>query len=311
MSTTFDIIIPTYNNADELQRCIEGIARQTFRSFRVLLCIDGESPRVRQLLASLSVAFEYMVLSHPGNAHRGRNATRNLALPHLRAPLLAMLDSDIIPAPTWLEEHYHILKSRDCVSLGDVRYLNAAENPWARYLQSRGKNKYRDGQQIPSYYLATGNLAMPTRYFVAVGGQDEKMYYWGGGDTEFALRLYKAYQLPVIFNARAIGYSYMNKMLAEALEHYRTFGRENLPYIVARHPDERRIFGVEYLRGNRWRDRLLRALALSPLPRLLLRLIPNRLPYLERAIIHFAVFSAIAEGWMTRRFPDSKEVATR
>lgn len=309
MSTTFDIIIPTFDNADELQRCIEGIAQQTFRSFRVLICIDGESPRVRELVASLHVAFDYVAVGHPDNAHRGRNATRNLALPHLRAPFLAMLDSDIVPAPTWLEEHYRILRHRECVSLGDVRYINAAENPWARYLQSRGKNKYCDGQQVPYYYLATGNLAMPTRYFVALGGQDERMYQWGGGDTEFALRLYKAYCLPVLFNARAVGYSNMNKKLSEALEQFRIFGRENLPYIVARHPDERRIFGVGYLRGTRLRDRLLRALALSPLPRLLLRLVPNRIAYLERAIIHFAVFCAIAEGWLHHRLPASREVA--
>lgn len=311
MSITFDVIVPTYENADELGACLEGLQRQTFTSFRVLVCIDGESLSVRELLKKLHLpGMESLVLSHPGNAHRGRNATRNLALPHIRAPFLAMIDSDIVPAPQWLAEHYRVLKQTDCVSLGDVRYINVQENPWARYLQRRGKNKYRDGQQVPPYYLATGNLALPSRYFLELGGQDEHMRGYGGGDTEFALRLEQRFAVPVIFNARAAAYSRMNKTLPQALQQLEQFGAENLPYIAKQHPNERRIFGLQHLMGTRLRDRLLRRLAHSPLPRWLGGLVPNPIPPLERAVVHFLVFSAIARGW-ERHHRQRQEVATQ
>jgi GT2 family glycosyltransferase len=300
MSATFDVIVPTYDNPDELAACLQGLAQQSLESFRVLLCIDGESAGVRRLLGTLSLPFELVVLSHPGNAHRGRNATRNLALGELRAPLLAMLDSDIVPSPDWLDQHYRLLSQQRCISLGDIRYTNTGDNVWARYIQTRGKNKYRHGERVPYYYLTTGNVAMPSDCFRRLGGQDEAMRSYGGGDTELAIRLHKTFELPVIFNARALGWSTMNKTLDTALAQMRAFGSENLPYILGKHPDVRDIFGVQYLLGKRLRDRLLRGLALSPLPDVLLRMVPNRIAPLERAIVHFAVFSAIARGWNDR-----------
>lgn len=301
MSWTFDIIIPTYENAAELDRCLEGLELQTFDSFRVLICIDGNSAAVRDLLAHRRLPFAHRILSHTGYQHRGRNATRNLALPHLEAPFLAMLDSDVVPTPTWLIEHYRLLCYRECASVGNIRYLDTAENVWARYIQFRGKNKYHHGQQIPHYYLTTGNLALPTHFFLALGGQDERMRGYGGGDTEFALRLEKVFGLPVIFNADALGYSTMNKTLDQALAQMEEFGAINLPLLLTLHPDERRIFGLKHLLGTRWRDRALRRIAQSGLPDWLVRLLPFPIPSIERAIVHFAVFSAIARGWEHHR----------
>ncbi|MCX7929196.1 MAG: glycosyltransferase [Chlorobi bacterium] len=300
MSVTFDVIVPTYDNPDELAACLDGLAQQTFRNFRVLLCIDGESPGVRRLVERTSFPFDVVVLSHPALAHRGRNATRNLALTAIRSPLLAMLDSDVVPSPRWLDEHYALLRQDCCISLGDIRYTNTQDNVWARYIQTRGKNKYHHRDRVPYYYFTTGNVALASKYFVQVGGQDEHMRSYGGGDTELAIRLQKAFTLPVIFNAQAVGWSHMNKTLVQALEQLQQFGGENLPYIVGKHPEVREIFGVEYLRGQRIRDRLLRMLARSPMPDVLLRCVPNPIAPVERAIIHFAVFSAIARGWMYR-----------
>lgn len=310
MSVRFDVIIPAYENAQEVQACLEGLQQQTVSSFRVLLCIDGASLAVRRLVERIGLpGTDSLLLGHPGNAHRGRNATRNLALKHIRAPLLAMLDSDIVPAPDWLYQHEQLLDHAWCVSLGDVRYTNADNNPWARYLQRRGKNKYGDRQPVPAYYLATGNLAMPSHLFVDIGGQDERMRGYGGGDTEFALRLEKRFGVPVLFNARAVGYSRMNKTLDQALAQLEQFGAENLPFILQQHPDERRIFGLRYLLGTRLHDRLLRQLARSDLSRWLCALVPNPIPPLERAIIHFAAFSAIARGWERRPAEDSAAAA--
>ncbi|MDW8075401.1 MAG: glycosyltransferase [Bacteroidota bacterium] len=308
---TFDIIVPTYENPDELRACLAGLGMQTFRLFRVFICIDGESNNVRRLLTEIDLPFPHCILSHMHNAHQGRNATRNLALPYVAAPFLAMLDSDIVPEPTWLEEHYRLLQQQPCVSVGDVRYTNADENIWARYIQTRGKNKYRHGEHIPAYYFTTGNVALPTAVFVALGGQDARMHSYGGGDTEFALRLEKHFALPVLFNARAVGNARMNKSLAQALAQYEQFGAENLPYILSKHPGEQRIFGVQYLQGQRWRDRMLRLLALSPLSQWLLQLVPLPIRPLERAIVHFAVFSAIARGWTRRKHWEAQEVAAQ
>ncbi len=310
MNWTFDVIVPTFDNARELSECLDGLEKQTFSSFRVLICIDGESPTVRQLLAQRRLPFPHEVLSHANHEHRGRNATRNLALPHITAPLVAMLDSDVVPAPTWLAEHYEFLRTSKCVSVGDIRYVNSHENVWARYIQHRGKNKYRHCDLIPYYYLTTGNVALPSRFYLELGGQDEQMTSYGGGDTEFALRLHKTFRVPVLFNTAALGYSAMNKTLAQALAQMEEFGRVNLPYIAVKHPDQHHIYGLRYLIGTRWIYRVIRRIAQTKLSSLFVGLLPLPFARLERMIVHFAVFSAIVRGWERHRF-ETLERATR
>lgn len=39
----FDIIIPTYNNYEELKNCLVAFEHQTIKNFRVFVCIDGST----------------------------------------------------------------------------------------------------------------------------------------------------------------------------------------------------------------------------------------------------------------------------
>ena len=205
--SAIDVIIPTYNNPEELERCLRGFCYQTFEDFRLLICIDGSFEKTDPVLHSSEFPFPLEILKHPEGERRGRNATRNLAIPHLKASILVTLDSDMVPDVTLLEHHFQLISEKDCVSLGQVVYANRDTNSWADYIQTRGMNKYRNREVLPPYYLTTGNAAMPARYFIELGGQDASMIHYGGGDTEFAYRLNRAFNPPVIFNAKAVAFS--------------------------------------------------------------------------------------------------------
>jgi glycosyltransferase involved in cell wall biosynthesis len=205
---TFDIVIPTYNNLSELLQCLEGFKEQTFQDFRILVCVDGSTDKTESVLKKTDFPFSMKILKHPKNVHLGRNATRNLILPHLTARFLVTIDSDMVPASDFLQQHYRLLSQSACISQGKVVYLNKRSNSWADYIQSRGKNKYSHGETLPYYYLTTGNSAMPVHVFKEIGGQDAAMTKYGGGDTELAYRLYQAFRLPVIYNARAVSNSH-------------------------------------------------------------------------------------------------------
>ena len=131
MNALFDIIIPTYNNRDELLACMNGFEQQTMKDFRLLICIDGSTDDTIESiehLCSLST-LQIEILQHHDRVNHGRNATRNLALPHIKAEYLAFLDSDAIPAPDFLEQHLTILRKGFCISAGDLIYTNADTKP--------------------------------------------------------------------------------------------------------------------------------------------------------------------------------------
>lgn len=300
-SWNIEVLIPTYNNLHELQECIAGLQQQQYKSFRAIVCIDGSTDGSKEWLEAIAaeVAFPLLILEHPDGKNHGRNPTRNLALPHLQAQYLCFLDSDVVPSPQLLAEHLRLLQQHDDrgVSVGDIRYTNARQNAWAAYTQTRGKNKYPDGTQIPYYYLTTGNCAHATEYFLRLGGQDAHITRYGGGDTEYAIRLYKAHTLPVFFNARAFGESEMNKSLETALQQMEEFGRTNLHYIQHKHPDVEEIFGLSLLKGKSLHSRFLRLLMHKPLAALCAYLVPYLPAAVSNTLLNYCVITRIAAGW--------------
>ncbi|MFM8179145.1 MAG: glycosyltransferase family 2 protein [Candidatus Kapaibacterium sp.] len=297
MSTVFDIIVPTFDNRDELEACLEGFVRQTFTSFRVLVCVDGSTDGTQEWLATRTYPFPLAVLCHPDGRNHGRNATRNLALPLLEAPLLCFVDSDLVPAADLLERHHAVLQGRDCVSVGDVAYTDAATNVWAAYSQSRGKNKYPGGSEIPHYYLATGNCAQRTEHFLAVGGQDAGMSRYGGGDTEYALRLHAKTGLPVVFTSHARCTGNMNRTLDAAMSLFEECGRTNLRVIHERHPSETRVFYLHRLTGRGWSDRMFRAVLRPRVERILRTMAPHLPLPLAVPCINYCIITRLWMGW--------------
>jgi cellulose synthase/poly-beta-1,6-N-acetylglucosamine synthase-like glycosyltransferase len=230
-----DVIVPTYNNLVELQRCLESVD-PTDPLGRVLVCVDGSTDGTLEHLGRATYEFELVTLQHPDGMNHGRAATRNLALLHLRAPFVLLLDSDMRFAPGALEKHLSVLRARRCVSVGAVRYENAGQSLWARYLMTRGTNKRLPGSDARPLDFVTANSAMRTEDLLAVGGFDETLSGYGGEDTELALRLHQR-GITFVFNSDAVATSVETKSVDAALDELRRYGATNLRTTRARHPE--------------------------------------------------------------------------
>ena len=266
MKHAIDIIIPTYNNCEELQLCLKGFEQQSFNDFRIIVCVDGSTDNTIDYLQIFKghSKVDLLVVHHADGLNHGRNATRNLALPHLNSDFLLLCDSDAIPRSNFVQCHFDVLSIKECISVGDLEYSNANSNLWAAYLHTRGKRKYSPNDEVPFHYATTGNMGLKTEWFISLGGQDEAMRTYGGGDTEFAYRLRKQYNAPVIYNRSAIADSTMTKTIEFALNQMEEFGRINLPYIRKKHPNFNEIYKVGLLDGTDVKSRLFRLL-LNPL----------------------------------------------
>jgi len=295
----FDVIIPTYKNLEELKRCVQAFGKQTYRNFRILVCVDGPSEGVLEYLSTAKFSFPFKVLMHKGGKRKGRNVTRNLALNHLESKYLLMFDSDIVPASDLLEKHLALLERKNCISLGDVVYTNASENILADYIQARGKGKYKNGQVIPSYYLATQNVAFESQYFIQVGGQDPDMVTYGGGDIEFGYRMEKMFRLPVIYNKEAAGYAEWNKSLDFVLGQMEEFGAVNLHKIRKKYPELREVFRFDLVESKNLRSRFVRFFLRETISKAVKEMVPPSPRLIRRLLIHYLFFWSIYKGYVS------------
>jgi glycosyltransferase involved in cell wall biosynthesis len=95
---TFDLVVATIGRAQELDRLLGSLGRQTHKDFRVLVVDQNDDDRVERILRGhASLDLERL------RAPSGLSRARNVALPHLRADLVAFPDDDCVYADDLLE----------------------------------------------------------------------------------------------------------------------------------------------------------------------------------------------------------------
>ncbi len=144
------VIIPNYNRADCLERCLDSLAAQTFNDFEVLICDDGSTDNseevVNRYVGKLNLKFE----TAPNFGGPAR--PRNLGVVSSRAPYIAFLDSDDWWAPNKLFNSISILDAGADLVYHDL-YIVRSKN------QTKYKHKIRSSHpQIPMFHsmLCTG-----------------------------------------------------------------------------------------------------------------------------------------------------------
>ena len=72
------IIVPVYNSANYLVRCLDSILAQTFRDFELLVVNDGSTDRSPQICDSYAEKDQRIKVIHKSNG--GSSSARNRAL---------------------------------------------------------------------------------------------------------------------------------------------------------------------------------------------------------------------------------------
>jgi len=138
------VIIPTYNRAEVLRRCLESLTKQTFKNFEVLVCDDGSidhtSSVVEEFSKRLNIVYDYD--SNFGGPARPRNRGINLA----RSKYLAFLDSDDWWTPEKLEKSLPPLEDGADIVFHDL-YIVSSLN------QTRFKKRVKSRQTKKNVYV--------------------------------------------------------------------------------------------------------------------------------------------------------------
>ena len=291
------------NNLEELKNCLQGFASQSFRYFRVFICIDGSNDGTIEYLEDTKFNFKLELLTHPGNTHMGRNKTRNLALNKISSKYVLLFDSDIVPEDDLLKKHFDLLEEKDCISTGDILYENIKENVWTLYLHTRGKNKYADLSEMPAYYINTQNVAFKSSYFIELLGLEPDLSNnYGGDDTILGYVLSKKFNIPAVFNKPAVGFSVMDKSLNKALQQMQEFGAVNLKIIRRKYPEFKQLFRFDIIESDSLHYKLFRFFLKDGIATFFINTIKFFPSAIKIKIVHYLVFFSIYKGYKTGKY---------
>jgi len=126
------VIIPVYNQTDQLAKCIKGFQKQKFSSdikWEIIIADDGSDNRVEddQLIRTLISQFDNSV-NVISSTHCGRAKIRNIATNVARGRVLVFCDGDRIPCKEYVQRHYDVInKNEKAVSVGNPKDF------WGKY----------------------------------------------------------------------------------------------------------------------------------------------------------------------------------
>ncbi len=198
------LIIPTRNQHDLLARCLDSLARTTYRNYEIVVVDnDSDDPAARAYLARLP--HRVLRISNPGPqfsfAHINNEAARQVD-----AELLLFLNNDTeVHEPRWLSRMVGYAQLEGVGAVG-ARLLY----PDGRVQHAGVLHGYYDGLPGPafklapagdhgylSYAMVTRNygavtaacMLTPRRLFLAMGGFDGTRYAVAYNDVDYGFRL--------------------------------------------------------------------------------------------------------------------------
>lgn len=262
------VIIPTYNGAKRLRRCLESLRGQTLPPdrFEVVVVLDGSTDETARMLAGSDAPFRLVVIEQ---RNQGAGAARNAGVAAAQGTCCVFVDDDIVAAPEFLAEHLQVQRERrGVVGLGSIPTVAAADAGWLPGCVARDFNehyaKLTRGARAPSWRVCySGNLCVPRAAFLAVGGFAPDMRR--GEDVELGYRLAR-YGLEFAFIPGAAGTQELSKRRRQLYRDFERYGADAVE-ICRRHPEALREVIPDFAArgaGPVWLRRLLLATRVPP-----------------------------------------------
>jgi GT2 family glycosyltransferase len=193
------VIIPTFNRAAILQRCLDHLAAQSLPSehFEIIVIDDGSSDHTPQVLAA---AARRMALLHQRQDNRGPAAARNCGLRLARGDWVLFLNDDALLEPDALAIHLaeHARRGPRSAVLGQfVMHPEFArpDSPIGHCLD-RSDLIFEYARMAPDtpydhWKFYTCNLSVQREFVLRHGGFDEGFVRMGAEDIELGLRMFR------------------------------------------------------------------------------------------------------------------------
>ena len=167
MSLSFSVIIPCYNAADTLERCIERLRQQqSEHSVEIIVVDNGSSDRSREIadsLADLSL----------GLAEGEISAVRNYGAKKASGEILLFLDSDCLLDVDWIERASKSFEDESIVACGSKTHVLPEDATWVAKTWKIHLDLTEEEGEVD--WLSTRAIAIRRRTFEKINGFDTSL----------------------------------------------------------------------------------------------------------------------------------------
>ncbi|WP_340106372.1 glycosyltransferase [Rhodohalobacter sp. 8-1] len=181
----FSVIVPVYNNWDQLQFCIDALAKQSYNkdSFEIIVVDNGSDKQLPDDFsypANMRIEYEPEPGSYTARNHGAKDAAGNY---------LAFTDSDCIPDENWLKNASDLFESNECDSIGgEIKVFRPEDGRKHAYIYDK-YHAFKQKTWVPEGKSCTANHFVKRDVFESVNGFDTSLK--SGGDWEFSQRCVK------------------------------------------------------------------------------------------------------------------------
>lgn len=203
------LYIPAYNVEEHIERCVLGVSAQTHQVDEILVIDDGSHDRTVEIAAGLP---KVKIIRHQRN--RGLAAARNTGLDAACNELVASLDADTCPDPTWLETLVKHLADPQIAAAGGTLIESAIHGPADRWRRNFMTQSWGSEVVHNPKFLCGNNVLIRKTDARQVGGYNPAMRT-NGEDVDMSERLRNAGR-DTVFDPAAV------------VRHYRTDTEETI-----------------------------------------------------------------------------------
>ena len=260
------VVVPTYQRRSSLGRLLEALGRQTlpYEEFEVVVVVDGSTDGSCEMLSTLATPYALRMIWQP---NRGRASACNAGIRESRGEIVVLLDDDMEPQPTLLEEHRGAHAHHPRLGLlGAVPIpIDAACSPTARWVGTKFNQHLavlsRAGGRIGARSFYSGNFSIRRTVLGEVGAFDESFREYGNEDVEFAIRLLAA-GVDLAYSSCAVAVQHYEKDFPALARDHIAKGRTAVQ-CARKHPAVAARLRLGTYRDGDRRWRLLRAALLA------------------------------------------------
>jgi glycosyltransferase involved in cell wall biosynthesis len=178
------VVIPTFNRSRLLRRTLSafmGQVTEPWFDYEVLLVSNGSSDETGQVLSAAEKEWPYRLRHFRINPTGGPSAPRNYGIRLARGEVVIILDDDVLPDPTLVQEHarfHRRFPEEHHAGLGEVYVAPELESDPMALFHSFPYAEVRGKEYLSYLHFWTCNVSIKRQFMLRAGMFDERFLFY-------------------------------------------------------------------------------------------------------------------------------------
>ncbi len=173
------IIVPSHNSEKTIQKNIESLLKQDYKGKYEIIVVDSSKDKTPNITSQFPVK---LIKQKP----KGPAAARNLGVKKSKGSIIVFIDSDCIAPKTWLKNLLKPLSNKNIVAIAGTYKTKNKESLIARFVGYEIEQRHEKMKNFRNIdFVATYNCAYRKKFFIKLGGFNEKLTQAEDADLSF------------------------------------------------------------------------------------------------------------------------------